>query len=180
MVLAHRTQELHGGKRIARPAFTIEQALAALEEHPKRIAAATATISAARLRTDKVLGSWTAVNVLTHLRSCSDARGEVIPQIVAGEQKTLRAIDPRAWAKQTNYDELEFAGSLRAFTRQRARLVRYLKALPREGWSRDAVFTGFGKPRRRTVLFYAEWIGRHELAHVHDFERYGKTGKPSR
>lgn len=151
--------------------FTIEQMLEMLETHPRRIAAATKGVSATRLRRDKVLGEWTAVDILAHLRACSDALGDVIPDIVRGG-KPMRAVNPRSLIRRTNYRELEFAPSFRAFVRQRARRVRYLKALPRSDWARSRLFTGMGTPRERSVLFYAEWLAGHERAHVRHIERF--------
>lgn len=142
-----------------------------LEEHPRRIAAATRGVAARRLRTDRILGEWTAVDVLAHLRACADARGDVIPLILDGRHPTLRAIDPRKLIEETDYRELDFATSFRAFARQRARLARLLRSLPRDAWSRSATFTGFGTPRARSVLFYAGWVARHERAHTRHIER---------
>jgi hypothetical protein len=38
--------------------------------------------------------------------------------------------------------------------------------LPPEAWSRDATFTGAGKPVERTVLSQAQRIAVHERAHL--------------
>ncbi len=151
--------------------LTIDEVLGLLEEHPRRIAEATAGIGARRLRDEPILGVWSARDVLAHLRACSDARGDFIPKVLAAKRPTLRAVDPRALIETTNYRTLEFAPSLRAFTRQRMRLVRLLAALPRDDWSRTAIVTGGGPARERTVLFYAAWLARHEPAHVRHIER---------
>src|SRR5919109_3111570 len=98
-----------------------------LEEHPRRIAAAARGIAAPRLRGKRILGEWSAVDVLAHLRCCADARGELIPRILAERRPTLRAIDPRTLFKTTPYRDLDFATSLRAFTRQRARHLTLLR-----------------------------------------------------
>ncbi|HEY6958141.1 MAG TPA: DinB family protein [Candidatus Limnocylindria bacterium] len=152
-----------------------------LEDHPRRIAAVTKRIAARRLRREPILGDWTAVDVLAHLRACADARGEAIPLILDGRHATLRAIDPRKLIEETDYRALAFATSFRAFARQRARLVKLLRSLPPRAWSRSATFTGFGTPRQRSVLFYARWVARHERAHVRHFERaFGDRARPAR
>lgn len=142
-----------------------------LAAHPRRIAAATRGISPRRLRTERILGEWTAVDVLAHLRCCADARGDFIPRILAEKRPTLRAIDPRTLFKTTPYRELAFADSLRAFARQRARHLKLLRSLSRAEWDRTAIVTGGGFARERSVLFYAAWIARHEPAHVGHIER---------
>jgi hypothetical protein len=55
---------------------------------------------------------------------------------------------------------------LRSFAMQRADLLAVLSPLPHEGWSRAATVTGAGKVLERTVLFYAQWLARHERQHV--------------
>ena len=57
----------------------------------------------------------------------------------------MRAVNPRTWITQTDYLELEFRPSLRAFAVQRAALLAVLEALPPDGWSRAATVTGAGK-----------------------------------
>lgn len=142
-----------------------------LAEHPRRIATATRGISARRLHTERILGEWTAVDILAHLRCCSDARGDFIPRILARKRPTLRAIDPRALFEDVDYRELDFATSLRAYRRQRRALVKLLRSLPDASWGRTAVVTGGGPARERTVFFYAQWLARHEPAHVRHIER---------
>lgn len=152
-----------------------------LEAHPRRIADAISGVPAGRLRRERILGEWSAVDILAHLRACADARGDVIPVILAGRNEPLRAIDPRKLIESTGYRELEFAASFRAFARQRARLVKLLRSLPRGAWSRSATFTGFGTPRERSVLFYAVWLVRHERAHVAHIERaFGERARSRR
>ena len=61
--------------------------------------------------------------------------GDCIATILAEDRPTIRAVNPRTWIKKTDYPNLEFRPSLRAFTTQRADLLAVLKALPPEGWS---------------------------------------------
>ena len=151
-----------------------------LDEHPRRLATATKDLSAARLRRERILGEWTAVDILAHLRCCADARGDFIPRILAEKRPTLRAIDPRTLFKTTPYRDLEFADSLRAFTRQRARHLKLLRALTRAEWERTAIVTGGGLSRDRSVLFYAAWLARHEPAHVRHIEAMNVSARRTR
>ncbi len=95
--------------------------------------------------------------------------------MIAEDTPTLRAVNPRTWIKKTDYPELEFRPSLRSFTTQRADLLAVLEPLPHEGWSRAATVTGAGKVLERTVLFYAQWLARHERQHVKQVERIVNT-----
>jgi len=90
--------------------------------------------------------------------------------MIAQDTPTLRAVNPRTWIKQTDYLELDFRPSLRSFATQRAELLAVLSTLPPEGWERSARVSGAGKVLERTVLFYAQWLARHERQHVKQIE----------
>jgi hypothetical protein len=146
--------------------LTIDQVLTRLTEQPKAIGVLTAGLPRARLHRAPSRGEWSANDVLAHLRSCADMWGKYIATIIAEDRPTIRAMNPTTWIKSTNYPELEFAPSLRAFTKQRAELLTVLRPLPKAGWSRSATVTGAGRPRERTVLDYARWLATHERSHV--------------
>lgn len=146
-----------------------ERALALLAEAPRRLAALTRGLSEAQLHRAPERGEWSANEVLAHLRACADTRGEAIRTILASDHPTFRAVNPLTWIKETDYLDLDFRPSLRAFTKQRAALVRILEALPPRGWSRAAIVTGAGRPLERTVLEYADWVAVHERPHLKQF-----------
>ena len=159
---------------MARSSLTIEQVLTLLEETPRRIAAATGGMSGAQLQRSPARGEWSANEVLAHLRACADVRGEPIRTILAEDHPTFRAVNPLTWLEKTDYLDLEFQPSFRVFRKQRAQLLALLKPLPRDRWSRAATVTGAGAALERTVLFYAEWVARHERPHVKQVERIAK------
>jgi hypothetical protein len=165
----------HGGvayhRHVPRKLLTIEQSLTLLAETPRRIAALTAGLTPAQLRTTPDDDGWSANDVLAHLRACADVRGGCVMTIVAEDNPTLVAVNPRRWIEQTDYLELEFAPSFRSFDQQRAELLAVLEALPPEGWSRTANVRVWGQVLKRTVLFYAQWVARHERSHYKQFER---------
>jgi hypothetical protein len=156
---------------VASTPLTVEQALTLLEELPQRIAALTTGLSPAQLRTRPADDSWSAVDVLAHLRSCADVWGDCIATILAEDRPTIRAIDPRTWATQTNYHDLEFQPSFRDFIDQRAELLATLTPLTPDQWSRTATMTGAGKPIDRTLQSFAARLARHERTHVKQIQR---------
>ena len=97
--------------------------------------------------------------------------GRYIATILAEDRPTIRAMNPTTWIKHTNYPELEFAPSLRAFAKQRAELLALLRPLPKAAGSRRATVTGAGRPRERTVFDYAQWLANHERSHVRHIAR---------
>lgn len=141
---------------------------------PRRIAEHTVGLTAEQLRTAPGSGSWSANEVLAHLRACADVWGGCITKILAENRPTLRAVNPRTWINQTDYLDQSFQPSLQAFRRQRARLIAVLEPLGPEAWRRTATVTGAGKPLTRTMLFYADWLVRHERPHIKQIERIVK------
>jgi len=151
--------------------LTIDQVLTRLEEQPESIAALMADLPRARLHRPPSGGEWSVNDMLAHLRSCSDIWGKYIAMIITEDHPTIRAMNPTTWIKSTNYPELEFAPSFRAFAKQRAELLAFLRPLPKAAWSRSAMVTGAGRPRDRTVLEYARWLANHERTHVKQIAR---------
>ena len=160
---------------MSRPSLTIEQTLSLLAAAPTRLAALTKGLTPAQLRARPRPDEWSANDILAHLRACADVRGGALLTILAEDRPTLRAVNPRSYIKQTNYLDLEFRPSLRAFTRQRARLMAALQPLSRQDWSRSANITGAGKPLVWTARFYAEWLAIHERPHLKQIEQLMQT-----
>jgi len=150
---------------------TIEQLLAMLTATPSRLAELTGGLPPAQLLAPPGPGEWSARDVLAHLRACSDMWGKYIVLILSEDRPTFKAVNPRTWIKQTDYLEQEFKPSLEAFTTQRAGLLAVLEPLAPEAWSRSATVTGAGKPRRRTVYTYAQWLANHERSHIKQIDR---------
>jgi DinB superfamily len=96
--------------------------------------------------------------------------------MIAEDTPTMRAVNPLTWIKKTNYLEQEFRhSSLRSFATQRADLLVVLEPLPNAGWSRSATVTDAGRVLERTVLFYGQWLARHERQHVKQIEHIVST-----
>jgi uncharacterized damage-inducible protein DinB len=146
-----------------------------LPETPPRIAALTAALAPDQLRATPADGGWSANEVLAHLRACADVWGNCIAAMVTQDMPTLRAVNPTTWINKTDYLEQEFRPSLQAFATQRAELMAILQPLTPEGWSRTATVTGAGKVLERSVLFYAQWIARHERPHLKQIHRIVST-----
>jgi len=151
--------------------LAVEELLTILAEGPPRLAASTALLSPAQLRTRPKNEEWSATDVLAHVRACADIWGGCIESIIAEDRPTLRAVNPRSWIKKTDYRDLEFRSSLRSFTKQRSVLLAVLEPLPPKGWSRSATVTGAGAVLVRTVHFYAHWLAKHERTHVKQIAR---------
>jgi DinB superfamily len=107
--------------------------------------------------------------------TCADVWGNYIMRIIEEDRPTWRAVSPRTWIKQTDYPELAFRPSLRAFTTQRADLLAVLSSLPFDAWERSARVSTVGRVLEPTVLSYAERLVIHEQPHVKQIEHLVKT-----
>lgn len=150
---------------------SVEQILTQLAEQPKAIAKLTAGLTPARLQSRPRRGEWSLNDELAHLRACSDVWGKYIAMILTEDHPTIRAMNPRRWIKSTDYPELQFGPSFRAYRRQRAKLLALLRPLPQSSWSRGATITGGGRPREWRMGDYAQWLANHERKHVRHIER---------
>lgn len=152
--------------------LAIDQILTILKETPPRLAKLTGGLVPAQLQTAHTVGEWSVHEVLAHLRACSDVWGDYyIMTILAEDHPTIKARNPRTWIKDTDYLEQEFQSSLRAFTKQRRKLLAILEPLPTKDWARTNTLTGAGKPLQQTLLSHADGLARHERAHLKQIER---------
>lgn len=156
---------------MARSELSTEKILEMLRSNPQRIAEITRGWSEAQLHTRPAPEEWSAVEVLAHLRACADVWGQCITDILASEHPTLRAIDPRTWAKRTDYPRLDYASSWQAYLEQRDALLEQLHCLTPAEWKRSARVTGAGRELERSIRFYAQWLARHEHTHLKQFRQ---------
>ena len=150
----------------------IETILTILKETPPRLAKLTVGLAPAQLLTAPSVGEWSASEVLAHLRACNDVwGGYYIMTILTQNNPTIKAMNPRTWIKNTNYLEQDFQPSLRAFTKQRRKLLAALEPLPPKDWTRTNTLIGAGKPLQQTLMSHADGLARHERAHLKQIER---------
>jgi len=151
------------------PAET-ESVLGLLAATPRRIASLSRGVDLSKLHFRPHPDSWSANDILAHLRACADVWGKSIVEMITRDHPKLRYISPRSWIRKTDYLELEFRESLKAFTDQRRELLRALKGLAIRDWSRSATFTATTKGREQTVFSYACRIAEHENKHCDQIE----------
>jgi hypothetical protein len=180
VVLADRPAQLHRSERVAtrsrpRAARTPGEILAQLEEHPGRLAKVAAALSRERMNEEPCLGTWTANDVLVHLRCCAEAGASAVRGLTASDGSVVRFVGPRRLFDAVDYRERDFAENLRALTRQRPALLRLLRAVPRARWSRDGRTSDGGPARTRSIFDYGQWLARHERRHVEALERFART-----
>lgn len=151
-------------------AAEIEKVLKLLATTPRRIAALSKGLDNSGLNFKPDDETWSANDILAHLRACADVRGKSIMAMLSQEHPTLRYISPRTWMKKTDYPRQGFYISLEAFTKQRNELLRSLRSLKNKDWARRATFTATTRGREQTVFSYANIIAQHENEHCIQIE----------
>lgn len=160
---------------MAKVVLTRDGILALLAEGPERVAAATAGVEAASLRTAPAEGAWSATEILAHMRACADVWGSCIATILSADRPTIRAVNPRRWINSTDYPNLDFRPSFQAYSTQRMDLLATLQASAPDAWLRSAVVTGAGAALERDAHSFAHRLATHEQSHVRQIERLGRA-----
>ena len=91
--------------------------------------------------------------------------------MLSEDNPTIRYVSPRGWVRKTDYLQVSFRDSLRAFSSERALLVETLRKRDPIDWSRGATFTATTLGREATVLSYATRIADHEARHLGQLRR---------
>lgn len=144
----------------------IEKYLYLLEETPQRLLKSTKSVDETRLQQRTAKEQWSVNDILAHLRACADVWGDSIDAMLAEDRPTVPYRHPRQWIKKTDYPELPFHVSLKAFTAQRKKLLKALKGLSLEDWSRAATIQG----REHTVFTQVRRMAMHENVHCEQIE----------
>jgi hypothetical protein len=156
---------------VPRTLLSHDTVLDVLRTTPDRLRALSAAATEAELAAPPEEGEWSTTEVLAHLRACADVWGAAIERILREDDPTIQAVSPRSWIERTDYRQRPFKPSLRAFARQRTKLLMLLDPLPTQGWARSATVLGAGRPLVTTVHAYASRMALHERAHWRQVER---------
>ena len=143
-----------------------EKVLGLLAATPRRIASLSRGIDIGKFQFKPDQDSWSANEILAHLRACADVWGKSIIATITLDHPTLRHISSRSWIRRTDYLQLEFKSSLATFALQRHELLSVLKGLATKDWSRKATTKG----REETVFSLATRIAEHESKHCRQIE----------
>jgi len=148
----------------------IETFLPLLAATPNRIAAATRDVENTRLHSRADENTWSANDILAHLRVCAELWTKSMIAMLEQDHPTLRYVSPRTWINKTNYRELDFHESFAAFAAQRSELLKLLGSLSIQQWSRGVDFTGNTQGRNHNVFTYMRRMAQHENEHCAQIE----------
>lgn len=144
----------------------IDDVLQILASIPIHIAALTGMYKNDLLTSKPDPESWSANEILAHLRACADVWGDTIQKMLTEDNPTLPHISPCTWLRNTNYRKIPFNVSFDAYGTQRSKLLGTLIRLDSEAWSRGAVI----KDRQHTIFSQASRMGQHDIDHVNQIK----------
>lgn len=152
--------------KAAMPKITADAVMEILRTTVPQLEEMTRGVSQKRLSTLTDYG-WSVNDQLAHLRACHDVLGGNMLRIVREDHPAWKALSPRGWQKRTDYFEWAFAPAFEVFRAQRAELLEALEPLPPAAWERTATVTAPpGVVYEYSVLYYGDWMARHERSHL--------------
>lgn len=148
------------------PKLTVEATIDILRTTVPRLEELTAGVPRDRLHAVTGYG-WSVNDQLAHLRACHDVLGGNMLRIVREDHPSWNAMSPRTWQERTDYFSWDFGPAFTAFRKQRSELLEVLDGLPAAAWERTAMVTAPPNTRYEySVLFYGDWMARHERGHL--------------
>src|SRR5262249_48173808 len=105
---SHRTGEMK------KPALEIQTVLSRLSDTPGQIALIVRGRREQQLHRKPEEDSWSAREIVAHLRACAEVWGRSIQRMANEDHPTIRYVSPRGWIKKTDYLQQTFADNLRA------------------------------------------------------------------
>jgi hypothetical protein len=141
-----------------------------LVETTARFGAVAGRLSAVQLEAAAAPGGWSLNEILWHVRASADVYGEHIARMLDEDEPRWRHVSPRARMKKVRYNELPFAESFAAFTRQRAELVALLGSIAPEAWQRVALVQVEKRETRLTLHARVHGMVQHEQVHCAQVE----------
>jgi len=152
-------------------AHEIENVLTLLASTPREISRIARGLNEQQLHRQPQKDTWSAQEIVAHLRGCADAYGHWINRMLAEDHPTIRYVSPRSWIRKTNYLQLTFKETLKGFSEQRDDLLIVLTKLKPAAWAMGATFTGTVSGRNATVFDYAVRMANHEVRHLDQIRR---------
>jgi hypothetical protein len=146
--------------------------LGTLAATPRRLKDMAAGLSDARLSESPGGKAWSPVEVLAHIRGCSDVWSFSILAMLAEREPQLALIHPRRWARAAGYAGRPFSDSLRTFAVNRAEFLAALGGHPDSAWGRTGDIAG----RAHSVYSQVRRMAKHEAGHVEQIHSLIEAG----
>jgi hypothetical protein len=146
------------------PLLSVEQTMDIIRTTVPRLEELTRHASERALETVTAYG-WSVSDQLAHLRSCQEVLGGNMLRIVREDHPAWKGTAPTAFQKA--YFGADFQPAFESFRSLRLEILEALEPLPPAAWERTAsVSAPPGKVYENSVLYYGDWMARHERGHL--------------
>jgi DinB superfamily len=147
---------------------TLEEHLARLERTPADLAAAIAGVPAERLAAQPRARSWSAKEVVCHLRDFEELFLAFFQAMLDLDDPAYSGGEPDRWAEDRQYLRNDTGEALAAFRRRRAESLAFLRHLRPPDWDRGGVHPARG---RLTMREFAGLMAGHDDNHLDQLRR---------
>ncbi len=152
-----------------KPLLDVARTMEILRTTVPRLEELTRRVTQKRLNAVTDYG-WSVNQQLAHLRAAHDVLGGNMLRIVREDRAGWKGAP--GWRNQDAYFTWKFAPALAAFRAQRSELLEALEPLPAADWERTAtVQVPPNKVREYSILYYGDWMARHERSHLRHMAR---------
>lgn len=150
--------------RRAATALKFRDVLAILEATPGKLRQEISSMTARQLRTRPAAGKWSVQEILAHLDDVEELGMRArVAAMVERDRPVMGFFDQEKRARDLRYDRKDPLRSLRHFTRQRGRNVRWLRKLKPAQLKRPGHHEVVGKITAGEMIY--EWAF-HDLGHL--------------
>jgi uncharacterized damage-inducible protein DinB len=153
---------------------SIEQPLQRMARTADDFAAAIAGVSDADLARRPDAKSWSAKEVVCHIRDTEESFMARFQSILAMDEPRFVPVEPDRWAADRQYLRSDAADALAAFRRRREETLQFLRGLTPEQWDRGGIHATRG---RMTLKDFVPFMAGHDDNHLDQLRRALK-GQP--
>lgn len=153
-----------GGNTMA----SLEEQLARMERTADDFAAAIPGASEAILSKRPDEKSWSAKEVVCHIRDTEESFMLRFQSILAMDEPRFLPVEPDRWAADRQYLRNDAAEALAAFRKRREESLAFLRALKPEQWERGGIHATRG---RMTVKDFVALMAWHDDNHLDQLKR---------
>jgi DinB superfamily len=145
----------------------VSERLARLERTPREIAGLLQGLSESDLSRRSAPGTWSAREVVCHLRDLEELHAERLQDILTMDEPVLVDVDTERWVEERQYRRQHVGEAWEAFARRRDRTLERLRPLDRAEWRRSGVHSIRGRLTVDDLVSVIAWHDDHHRDQLH-------------
>jgi len=147
---------------------TLDEQLARMERTVNDYAAVVKNVSDAQLTKRPDPKSWSAKEVVCHVRDIEESFMMRFLSIMAMDDPKFLPVEPDRWAVERQYQRNDVQEALAALRTRREETLRFLRGLKPEQWERGGIHATRG---RMTIKDFVELMAWHDDNHLDQLKR---------